>query len=90
MILNINLNITTNTMTDTSKQNENGLDQFFTNPDVALRCYNKLVELVNINDYDIHLEPSAGSGSFFNIMDNIKKENKKLSIELIFFGWYGS
>ena len=60
-------------MTDTSKQNENGLDQFYTNPDVALRCYNKLAELVNINDYDIHLEPSAGSGSFFNIMDNIKK-----------------
>lgn len=73
MILNINVNITTNTMTDTSKQNENGLDQFYTNPDVALRCYNKLVELVNINDYDIHLEPSAGSGSFFYIMDNFKK-----------------
>jgi hypothetical protein len=60
-------------MNDTSKQNENGLDQFYTNPDVALRCYNKLAELVNINDYDIHLEPSAGSGSFFNIMDNTKK-----------------
>ena len=60
-------------MEDTSKQNENGLDQFYTNKDIALKCYNKLNEIINLNEYDIHLEPSAGSGSFFNIMDNTKK-----------------
>ena len=57
----------------TSKQNENGLDQFYTNKDVALKCYYKLTELINMDDFDVHLEPSAGSGSFFNIMDNTKK-----------------
>ena len=57
----------------TSKQNENGLDQFYTNKDVALKCYDKLTELINMDDFDVHLEPSAGSGSFFNIMDNTKK-----------------
>ena len=60
-------------MEDTSKQNENRLDQFYTNKDIALNCYNKLNEIINLNEYDIHLEPSAGSGSFFNIMDNTKK-----------------
>jgi len=60
-------------MEDTSKQNENGLDQFYTNTNIALKCYNKLTELININDFDIHLEPSAGSGSFLNIMDDTKK-----------------
>ena len=60
-------------MEDTSKQNENELDQFYTNKDIALKCYNKLNEIINLNEYDIHLEPSAGSGSFFNIMDNTKK-----------------
>jgi len=55
----------------TSKQN--GLDQFYTNKDVALKCYDKLTELINMDDFDLHLEPSAGSGSFFNIMDNTKK-----------------
>lgn len=60
-------------MDDFSKQNENGLDQFYTNKDIALKCYNKLTELININDFDIHLEPSAGAGSFFNIMDKDKR-----------------
>ena len=56
-----------------SKQNENGLDQFYTNIDIALKYYNKLNEIINLNEFDIHLEPSAGSGSFFNIMDDTKK-----------------
>ena len=56
-----------------SKQNENGLDQFYTNKDTALKCYNKLAELIDLDGFDIHLEPSAGSGSFFNIMDKTKK-----------------
>ena len=56
-----------------SKQNDNGLDQFYTNGEVALKCYNKLSEIINLNEYDKHLEPSAGSGSFFNIMDKTKK-----------------
>ena len=61
------------TKMDSPKQNENGLDQFYTNKDVALKCYHKLNEIVNVNEYDLHLEPSAGSGSFFHIMDNTKK-----------------
>jgi hypothetical protein len=56
-----------------AKSNENGLDQFYTNSDIALKCYIKLKEIININEYDIHLEPSAGLGSFFNIMDTTKK-----------------
>ena len=60
-------------MKNTFKQNEFGLDQFYTNKDIALKCYNKLTELINIDEFDIHLEPSAGSGSFFNIMDETKK-----------------
>jgi hypothetical protein len=73
LIENNSKNIGTNTMEDNSKQNENRLDQFYTNKDIALKCYTKLTKLININDFDIHLEPSAGSGSFFNIMDETKK-----------------
>lgn len=61
-----------------SKQNENGLDQFYTNKDIALKCYNKLKVIVDINEYDIHLEPSAGTGSFFNIMNN----NKRIGLDI--------
>ncbi|MDB4352515.1 hypothetical protein OAA60_03680 [Porticoccaceae bacterium] len=65
-------------MDNISKQNENGLDQFYTNKNIALACYNKLNDVINLNDYDIHLEPSAGSGSFFNIMD----ESKKIGLDI--------
>ena len=54
-----------------------GLDQFYTNPDVAVRCYHKLASVVDMNQYDIHLEPSAGSGSFFTLMDH----NKRVGID---------
>ncbi len=50
-----------------------GLDQFYTNKDIAKKCYDKLNEIIDLNDFDIHLEPSAGSGSFFNIMDDTKR-----------------
>jgi len=74
LILNNNDNvIINNNMNPTTEQNENGLDQFYTNTDIAIKCYDKLKQLININDFDIHLEPSAGAGSFFNIMDNSKK-----------------
>ena len=55
------------------QQNENGLDQFYTNDDIALKYYNKMTEIINIDDFDVHLEPSAGTGSFYNIMDKTKK-----------------
>lgn len=55
------------------KKNENGLDQFYTKADVAIKCYEKLKEVIDIDKYTVHLEPSAGNGSFLNIMDNEKK-----------------
>ena len=63
LITNNAENIITNTMTkslqtkfvDTSKQNENGLDQFYTNKDIALKCYTKLTELINLNDFDLSI-----------------------------------
>ena len=46
----------------TQKNNQNKLDQFYTNPEIALKCYNELKKVITIDNYDIHLEPSAGSG----------------------------
>tara|TARA_B100001142_G_C14303467_1_gene643814 strand:- start:389 stop:1222 length:834 start_codon:yes stop_codon:yes gene_type:complete len=60
------------------KSNSNGLDQFYTNPDIALECYDTLQKTIDMNKYDIHLEPSAGSGSFYDIMD----ENKRVGLDI--------
>jgi hypothetical protein len=56
--------------------NNVGLDQFFTRKDIAKYYYDSLIRFlenkkVNINDC-VFIEPSAGAGSFFNLLP---KEN---------------
>lgn len=82
-----------NKMNDTSKQNENGLDQFYTNKTIAKKLYNKLSNITDLNNFDIHLEPSAGSGSFYDLMDvkkrlglDIEPKNKGI-IKMNFFDY---
>lgn len=43
------------------------LDQFYTKPECAEKYYKIFTSIININDYDIILEPSAGSGSFYKL-----------------------
>tara|TARA_Y100000992_G_scaffold128641_1_gene84702 strand:- start:255 stop:1064 length:810 start_codon:yes stop_codon:yes gene_type:complete len=49
------------------------LDQFYTNENIAIECIKKLQDKVDIKKYDIHMEPSAGTGSFYNLMDISKR-----------------
>lgn len=50
------------------------LDQFYTKDTIALDCFNKLKQYVNIDEYDIILEPSAGRGAFYKILPSNKRE----------------
>lgn len=43
------------------------LDQYYTDPEYAKSFYQTINSLVNIGEYDIVLEPSAGTGSFYNL-----------------------
>jgi hypothetical protein len=54
------------------------LDQFYTNKDIAKKYYEILRTKVNIDDYDVVLEPSAGMGSFYDLMD----PNKRVGIDI--------
>ncbi len=49
------------------------LDQFYTNSDVATHCYGQLASNINLDAFDIVLEPSAGTGSFFKLMPPAKR-----------------
>ncbi|AII17159.1 putative type II DNA modification methyl transferase [Aureococcus anophagefferens virus] len=55
------------------------LDKFYTKPHIALECFNQLKEIIGevIIQYTF-LEPSAGSGSFFNILP----EDNRIGIDL--------
>ncbi len=46
------------------------LDQYYTGPELAKYFLAKVQELLPYNDYDMILEPSAGTGSFYNLLDH--------------------
>lgn len=50
------------------------LDLFYTKPLVAKKCYSKAKAILKnyINENTLWIEPSAGSGSFFNILEGDK------------------
>lgn len=49
-------------------KNKSELDQFYTNELIAKKYYNILCNEINIKKYDLFLEPSAGTGSFYNLL----------------------
>lgn len=44
------------------------LDKFYTKESIAIYCLSK----INLNEYDLVIEPSAGNGSFSNLIPNCK------------------
>ena len=54
------------------------LDQFYTKNEIALYFYKILCEKIDINSFDIFLEPSAGKGAFFNLLPN----NKRIGLDI--------
>lgn len=49
------------------------LDQFYTNPIYAADFLKKITSKVDLATFDVLLEPSAGNGSFYNLMDPSKR-----------------
>ena len=50
------------------------MDQFYTLPQVARECVDTLLQYVSFDDYDVILEPSAGTGSFFELLPTTKRK----------------
>ena len=55
-----------------SNRPKKDLDKFYTKEEIALECYSTLKGNVDIGLYDFHLEPSAGGGSFYKLLDPSK------------------
>lgn len=57
---------------DYSQYSEKEKDQFFTSKDTAQYCYNKAIQIITDLGVDLSefkfIEPSAGDGSFYNLM----------------------
>lgn len=53
---------------DVKTVREAGLDKFYTRPEIAKNCINKIKEKYQIK-WNLIIEPSAGNGSFYNNLD---------------------
>ena len=47
------------------KKKDYGLYQFYTNSDIAKEC----IDTIDVFKYDIVVEPSAGTGTFYNLIN---------------------
>lgn len=61
---------------------EEGLDKFYTIPEIAEKCLERLGTLYNWSDWDIVVEPSAGNGSFLKKIPTKSKIGIDISPEM--------
>jgi hypothetical protein len=75
------------------QDNSRKLDQFYTDPAYAQQFLTKVAQTVDLDSYDCLLEPSAGTGSFYNLLDGQRRIGLDLDpkaagvIETDFFDW---
>jgi len=58
---------------------EEGLDKFYTNPEIVDMCINHIGTLYNWNNWALVIEPSAGSGNFFTKFPT----NEKIAMDIL-------
>ncbi len=58
-------------------------DRFFTNPDVARECYQRMNEIMQNDNADVsqycYVEPSAGKGAFYNLLP----EDRRIGLDIM-------
>ena len=64
---------------DTGKFRTNTKDQFYTNETVAIRCIQRIINLIPLTRNYLWVEPSAGNGSFLH---NIPTSFEKVGLDL--------
>jgi len=73
--------------------NSRKLDQFYTDPVYAQQFLTTISNLVDLDQFDHLLEPSAGTGSFYNLLDTKRRIGLDLEpkaqgiIQTDFFDW---
>jgi hypothetical protein len=73
--------------------NARKLDQFYTDPVYAQQFLNEITQTIDLNKFDHVLEPSAGTGSFYNLLDKKKRIGLDLEpkaagiVKTDFFKW---
>ena len=53
-------------------------EQYFTKPELAQRCVDRVKQHYDLDSFSLLLEPSAGNGSFYNLLD----ANKTIGLDI--------
>jgi predicted RNA methylase len=75
------------------QDNSRKLDQFYTDPVYAEQFFKTVAQIIDLDQYDHLLEPSAGTGSFYNLLDADRRIGLDLEpkasgvIQTDFFDW---
>jgi predicted RNA methylase len=75
------------------QDNSRKLDQFYTDPAYAKQFLTTIAQTIDLSEYDHLLEPSAGTGSFYNLLDSKRRIGLDLDpktngiIKTDFFDW---
>jgi hypothetical protein len=64
-----------------TNKNTLSLDKFYTNPDIVKICYDAIKKYLDIDKNDLIIEPSAGNGSFINIIKKLSKNYRFYDIK---------
>ena len=65
------------------------LDKFYTNRDIVNLCYDVIKTHIDIDKNDLIIEPSAGNGSFINIIKKLSNNYKFYDIKYFYpYAWY--
>ena len=59
---------------------KSNLDQFYTSKEIAIKCYQEIIDKYDSKRFSVFLEPSAGAGSFFNLFPKSKRYGIDLEI----------
>lgn len=60
----------------------NTIDKFYTKPDVVCKCVKTICDLIQIDDQDTLIEPSAGSGNFSKKIKETFPKNKVIAYDI--------
>ena len=73
--------ITENESINKTGKNRDLKDQFFTKPDIAEECIKNIQKHIKMSENDLIIEPSAGSGSFSDVLVKEYKNIESYDIE---------
>ena len=69
------MNNNENVLSQTGFSRFSTLELFYTKPEIALLCYQKVKEKLNLSNNDLFIEPSAGTGEFIKLIKNDFQNN---------------